>query len=117
MPSDPTTAAELHALVSQWPVEAQPKAVEFEDDAGELICCNKYGACFYLPHAIDLHIASGLRWYMARQESQIKTANLMIRGDGLHSIRRSDDSDSDGSGPSHLHALHAAIMATAKGGA
>lgn len=64
MKADPTTAAELHALVSQWPAEARPKDLDMAYN--EWYNTNSVSMIYDDSHALDLHIASGLRWLLSR---------------------------------------------------
>lgn len=61
MPSDPTTAAELHALVELWPEEARPTGLLWHYPTRSFIF-GGVGWIYTVPHAIDLHVASGIKF-------------------------------------------------------
>lgn len=102
---DPMTAEALHALVSQWPVEARPEMVDTTRDGSWCLYTDRY---MTLAHAIALHEASGLRWLI-----ELGYAVWQDQIDGMFRVGPWNETRS-WEGRTLIEALHAAIMATAK---
>jgi hypothetical protein len=126
MPSDPTTAAELLALVSQWPEEARSEHVEVDDVAA----WTKHGGRHMsITHTIDLHIASGIKFLyrhcdvdcitittdtpiMSKEATRIEMD--LFQDPALRNRTRPGAANHEA--PTLFLALHAAIIATKGGG-
>lgn len=104
------TASALFEIVKDVPKEAWPTHLRIVDgwwwyrDPVEDIASTQ------IPTDIAAHAFNGAMtaWYLGKCGGTLKSAHLMVRQDGLHSIRRTEDSDSDGTGATLLEALAAA---------
>ena len=122
------TAAELHALVQNWPEEAKAKGTRYigqpDPDKPDYPDCwaaelsANMTSCLHTHHAISLHVASGLEWLAHQREAE---ANIVVSpwaGEWKlfwDDMTRRDMADVPRH-PTLLHAISAAITATRGGG-
>lgn len=110
MTIDPLTAQDLYELVSQWPKEARQIGLDFNDYENGFPShwTLDYGTREFCPlnYAIDLHIASGLRWLLRTSRVNIYPPSeddshftLIINTERVYDA------------PTLFLALHAAILA------
>lgn len=123
MERDPQTAAELHALVSQWPEEARPLMLYFQRERWRLSDHDYHDDTPTLVEiAIDLHVANGLRYLLDHPNTDAmsiipaadKSAHYRIELDLFrdpNSRNRNDRCTKTCDGPTLFLALHAAIIA------
>jgi len=106
-------------MLAQWPRGARPRFIQTH---GYVLpsgyCTHDYapsGHTIYTADAIDLTIAAGVRWLMARRVA-LKVTPPDTSGEYLLAVWN-DRKDGDGwdwfFGPTLLHAVHAAVMAAA----
>lgn len=108
--TDPKTAAELHELVKLWPEEARPICCDWWTNPQGAACFH-YGPCmFENSHAIDLHVASGIRWLLKKDLRHL----IPEWTDNCHPEFREgyflDDAQVDGCWPTLFPGIHAAIL-------
>lgn len=114
---DHMTAEALHALVSQWPVEARDKDLVFNpmNEYGETLGWECEGEFITDRHAIALHEASGLRWLIEQHlESGLRVCRTPFGKPPHFVVAWGDENDKWHEAPTLIDAIHAAIMATAK---
>jgi hypothetical protein len=105
------TAEALHALVSQWPMEARPRDLDFA--YGEWYNANSVTMIYDDAHAIALHEASGIRW-LAEHAKDHTSMTKDEAGSGFLGWTVWTFMGEMFTAPTLIEALHAAIMATAK---
>ena len=138
MERDPTTAAELHALVAQWPEEAREMDLEYAPggakrysqtyDEARPIKNARWeleGEPISVRHAIDLHVASGIKFLYRHRDVDCITITTdtpimskeatriemdLFQDPALRNRTRPGAANHEA--PTLLHALHAAILAT-----
>ena len=129
MPSDPTTAAELHALVAQWPEEAREMDLEYAPEGAKRYSqtydearpiknarWELEGEPISVRHAIDLHVASGIRWLLTEAfvvrsyaTHQNGRTRIVLYGSGARSRKWNIETPFEA--PTLFLATHAAIVA------
>ena len=126
MERDPTTAAELHALVAQWPEEARPKDLDYDPPRPTTPAhipwewwvyarsekCGGFHARTPISqaHAIDLHVASAHKYLIEGGWSVVCSKSR----DGMYRVSNLNHSMVF-IAPTLFLATHSAILSTQKG--